>query len=86
MDLKITFALMAAAFITASSLPVVYAEETAKEKVTEAASDTKKEAKQLGRKVKDETCELVNGKMECVGKKIKNKAKNAGDEVKDATH
>ena len=59
------------------------AEESAKEKVMEAGRDIGKNAKQMGRKVKDEVCEMVNGKMECVGQKIKHGAKNVKDEVKD---
>ena len=59
------------------------AEETVKDKTVEAGKDLKKNAKQAGRNVKDEACEMVNGKMECAGKKIKHKTQNAVDEVKD---
>lgn len=59
-------------------------DDTAKEKVEEAAKDTKRAMKKGARKVKDETCELVNGKMECIGKKMKHGAQNIGDKVEDA--
>jgi hypothetical protein len=59
------------------------AEETVKDKTVETGKDFKKNAKQAGRNVKDEACEMVNGKMECAGKKIKHKTQNAVDEVKD---
>jgi hypothetical protein len=49
----------------------------------EAAHDAKKNAKKATRKIKDKTCEMVNGKMECTAKKIKHKAQNAMDEAKD---
>jgi hypothetical protein len=60
------------------------ADDTTKEKVVEAARDSKRAMKKGARKVKDETCELVNGKMECVGQKMKHGAQNIGDKVEDA--
>lgn len=33
------------------------------------------------RAAKDEVCEMVNGKMECVAKKVKHKMQNAADSV-----
>lgn len=51
--------------------------------VKEGASDVKKGAKKAGRKIKDETCEMVNGKMECAAKKAGHKVENAVDEAKD---
>ncbi len=76
-----TFALSTALY----ALPA-RSEETVGEKMNEAASDTKKAVKKSARKVKDKTCELVNGKMECAGKKLKHKAQNVGDEVEDAVN
>lgn len=35
--------------------------------------------------VKDKTCELVNGKMECTLKKIKHNMENINDKMEDAT-
>ena len=51
--------------------------------VKEGASDVSKGAKKAGRKIKDETCEMVNGKMECAAKKAGHKVENAVDEAKD---
>lgn len=59
-------------------------DETVKEKAEEAANDTKRATKKAVRKVKDETCEMVDGKMKCMGKKIKHAAQNAGDKIEDA--
>ena len=66
--------------------PSVWAEESdskAVETVKEAGRDVKKNAKQVSRKVKDETCQGVKGKLECAGQKVKHKTQNAVDEVKD---
>lgn len=60
------------------------ADDTAKEKVIEAAKDTKRAAKKAVRKAKDETCEMVDGKMKCMGQKMKHAAQNVGDKIEDA--
>lgn len=62
---------------------VALAEENVKEKVGEAASDTKKSIKKSYRNASDKACEMVNGKMECLGKKAKHKMENLKDEVND---
>jgi len=59
------------------------ADESATETVKEAGRDLKKGTKKAWRNTKDEACEMVNGKMECAGQKIKNKTYNATDEVQD---
>jgi Na+-translocating ferredoxin:NAD+ oxidoreductase RnfG subunit len=56
------------------------AEETTREKIKDAGNDLKHSVKKGVNKVKDETCEMTNGKIECVAKKIKHKASNAVDE------
>lgn len=61
------------------------ANETVGEKVEEAAGDAQKATKKGYRKVKDETCHLVKGKMECAKDKAVGKMKNVGDEIKDKT-
>lgn len=63
---------------------VFAADDTVKEKVVEAGKDTKRAMKKGARKVKDETCEMVDGKMKCMGQKIKHGAQNVGDKVEDA--
>ena len=62
-----------------------FADDTVGEKVEEAAKDTGRAVKKSARKVKDKSCEMVNGKMECAAKKAKNSARNMGDKVEDAT-
>ncbi|MBC7420061.1 MAG: hypothetical protein H7328_04970 [Bdellovibrio sp.] len=57
--------------------------ETMGEKASEVGSDIKKSTKKGVRTVKDKTCEMINGKMECAAKKIGHKIQNGVDEVKD---
>ncbi len=58
-------------------------EESVGDKASEAASDVGKTVKKGARTVKDKTCHMVKGKMECAGEKVKHKAQNAADEVED---
>lgn len=77
-------ALMAVTLMGTYSINV-HAEDTkVSEKISEAAQDTKRGAKKAVRKAQDETCEMVNGKMKCIGKKMKHAAQNAGDKIEDA--
>ena len=76
------------AFGLVLSIPLVQAEESKMDKagdaIHEGANDTKRAAKKAVRGAKDKGCELVNGKMDCAGKKLKHKAQNAGDKMEDA--
>lgn len=54
-----------------------------KEAAKETAQDVKKSAKKGVHRAEETGCEMVNGKMECAGKKIKNRATEVKDEVKD---
>ncbi|MBX9766351.1 MAG: hypothetical protein K2X47_03690 [Bdellovibrionales bacterium] len=58
-----------------------YAEETKMEKVETKAHEASDSVKGAYRDAKDKACELINGKMECVGKKIKNKTETAVDKA-----
>lgn len=60
------------------------AEETVKAKVVEAANDSKRAVKKTYRKVKDETCTMTKGKMECVAEKAKHSLQNGTDTIEDA--
>ena len=59
-----------------------FAAETVGEKVNTATNKAVDTVKENYRDAKDKTCEMVNGKMECVSKKIKNKARTAADKIK----
>ena len=61
-----------------------FANGTLKEKAKETYNDSVRGMKKAGRAVKDQACELVNGKMECLGEKMKSSVKNATDKMEDA--
>ena len=88
--MKLNLKVLLTAIITTSLMGsftfnhAIAADDTLKEKVSEAGNDTKRAVKKGARKVKDETCEMVDGKMKCIGKKIKHSAQNAGDKIEDA--
>jgi hypothetical protein len=54
-----------------------------KEAAKETAQDAKKTVKKGAHRASEAGCEMMNGKMECAGKKIKNRATEVKDEVKD---
>lgn len=62
--------------------PVLHAEETTMEKAETVKNKAVDKTKKAYRTAKDEVCELVNGKMECVAKKVKHKAQNLTDDAK----
>ncbi|WP_408097338.1 hypothetical protein ACJVC5_00045 [Peredibacter sp. HCB2-198] len=78
--LFITFILMC---VGAVSLPIK-ADDSLKQKAEEVGNDVKRGSKNATRKVKDETCELVHGKMECAGQKTKHSIQKGADKVEDA--
>ena len=51
----------------------------AESSVSHAADEAGNSVKKTYRSAKDKTCEMVNGKMQCLGKKIKHKLENASD-------
>ncbi len=58
------------------------AEETVAEKANNVANKSADTVREVYRNSKNELCELINGKMECVAKKIRNKARTAADKAK----
>lgn len=77
--MKLIKSFLVAGIISSTSLAFADVENTAKETI----KDVKKEAKKAAHRVDEKACEMVNGKMECLGKKIKNRATEVKDEVKD---
>jgi hypothetical protein len=57
------------------------AEESTIEKTETVVNKATDSVKEGYRDAKDKTCETVNGKVHCVGKKISNKAKTLGDKT-----
>jgi hypothetical protein len=57
----------------------------AKETISEKAEATKNDAvvgtKKVYRSAKEKGCRLIHGKMECLGKKIKNRAQNLSEKA-----
>ena len=60
----------------------LYAEETTMEKAETQKNETVDNVKSTYRGAKDKSCEMINGKMQCLGKKVKNKASNLSDKAK----
>jgi len=79
--MKLIKSLLVAGIIGSTSFAFAGVETSAKETI----KDVKKEAKKAAHRVDEKACEMVNGKMECLGKKIKNRATEVKDEVKDMT-
>ncbi len=59
-----------------------HAEESTMEKLETQKNKAVDSTKSTYREAKDESCEMVNGKMQCLGKKIKHKAENLSDKAK----
>lgn len=74
-----------ASALMVSMAGAVYADaNSVKTNAKETWNDTKRGTKKAVRDVKDSTCEMINGKMECAAKKAGNSIKNGADKVEDA--
>lgn len=60
----------------------VFAKETNSEKANTSLNETGDHMKEAGRDVSDKVCETVNGKTNCVAKKMKHKMQTMGDKTK----
>lgn len=60
------------------------AEDSLKKKATETMNDTRRGVQKAGRELKDKTCELMNGKLECALQKAKHTVQDVADSVEDA--
>ena len=60
---------------------IAHAEEGVIEKTQTVGNKAADKVKKGARAASDEVCELVNGKMECVAKKVKHKVQNGADAV-----
>jgi hypothetical protein len=59
-----------------------YANETKTERAETIKNEALDSTKSAFRDAEDQICEMVNGTMKCVAKKIKHKAKTLSDKVK----
>ena len=57
--------------------------ESVKESVKETATDAKKAVKKGAHRAQEKGCEMVNGKLQCLDDKVKHRAEEVKDEVKD---
>jgi gas vesicle protein len=57
--------------------------EDVKENTKEMGRDAVKTTKKVGRSIKDKTCRLVKGKMQCAAEKVGHEIQNSVDEIKD---
>ena len=79
---KLNTILAAAAFIISVQYSqLVKAEETVLEKTEVATDKISNSAKKAYRSAQDKGCEMVDGKLQCLGKKIKHKAQNLSDDA-----
>ena len=79
--MKLVMSLMLTGLLFA---PISFSQaETVSEKAKETATDVKKSVKKGAHRVQEKGCEMVNGKMQCLGDKLKNRGTEVKDEVKD---
>lgn len=79
--MKNTFKILMIVSTLALGLNIAQAEETTSEKIETTANKTTDAVKEGYRSAKDKGCEMINGKMECAGKKLKHKAENVKDKA-----
>lgn len=78
-----TMAVMTFFLLSPFATNLAWAETTSGEKAGQVVTDVQDSAKKGVRNVKDATCEMINGKMECAGKKLMHKAHTGVDKVKN---
>jgi hypothetical protein len=85
---KIMYCFMGFAVLNIFTVKYSYAETnsepTVKEQTKETAQTVKRKSKKGWRKVKDKTCEVVNGKTKCIAQKAKHGVQNTVDKTSDA--
>lgn len=87
--MKFNLKLLALSFLTLSAATIMtighaLADESLSTKAKEVGNDTRRGVKNAARKVKEKTCEMVNGKMDCAVQKTGNAFKKGADNVEDA--
>ncbi len=81
---RVTFTFAFTAMIGLIMSSYSFGDESLKSKAKEAERDTSRAMRKGGRAVKDKTCEMINGKMECAAQKVKHSVQNGADKVEDA--
>ncbi len=84
---NVLYTIVATSLIGLMDMRTSFSEETTKkvkQSMEETSNDARRGAKKAGRAIEDKTCELVNGKMECAAKRVKNDILNTTDRIEDA--
>lgn len=84
---NVLYAIMVTTLIGLTGMRTSFSGETnqkVKQSMEETTNETRRGAKKTGRAIQDKTCELVNGKMECAAKRVKNGILNTTDKIEDA--
>ena len=71
-------------FSLLTMMSLTFAEDSIKKKATETMNDTRRGVQKAGRDLKDKTCRLMNGQMECALQKAKHTIQDVADGVEDA--
>ncbi|MNL38444.1 hypothetical protein D3C87_1606580 [compost metagenome] len=82
---KFTSLILASLMLAPMSYSLADTKEV-KEAVKETATDAKKAVKKGAHRTEEKACEMVNGKLQCLDDKAKNRAEEVKDEVKDMTN
>jgi hypothetical protein len=69
-------------FLLTMSPIISFATETNYEKAETMKNKSVDSVKNTYRNTKDKVCEMVNGELKCIAKKINNKARSASDKAK----
>jgi hypothetical protein len=84
---NVFYTIMATAMIGLTGMRTSFSGESTqkiKQSMEESSNDARRSVMKGARTLEDKTCELVNGKMECAAKRVKNEILNGTDRIEDA--
>ncbi len=84
---NVLYAIMATTLIGLTGMKTSLSGETTqktKQSMEETTNDLRRDVKKVNRAIDNQTCELINGKMECAAKRVKNGILNGTDKIEDA--
>ena len=81
--MKSILILLSATLLLASGASFADEAKSTTEQAKEAGQGAVRDVKKGARAASDKACEMVDGKMQCAGQKLKHKVQNVGDSVKD---
>ncbi len=71
--------ILSVALVLTLPYAILHAEETPSQKATIQVEKAGNSVKRGYRKADEKVCEMLNGKLKCVAKKVKHAVQNAGD-------